>query len=129
MNEIYKKFALSFFIVLGCSLGAYAQSTVSGTVKDGSTNETLAGVNIVVKGLVVGTITDLNGQFKLNLTQSPPFTLSFSFIGFASQELQITEANTTGLEIVMEEQYMLGQEVVVSASRVEESILQSPVTI
>ncbi len=129
MNEIYKKFALSFFIVLGCSLGAYAQSTVSGTVKDGSTNETLAGVNIVVKGLVVGTITDLNGQFKLNLTQSPPFTLSFSFIGFASQELQITEANTSGLEIVMEEQYMLGQEVVVSASRVEESILQSPVTI
>lgn len=129
MNEIYKKFALSFFIVLGCSIGAYAQSTVSGTVKDGSTNETLAGVNIVVKGLVVGTITDLNGQFKLNLTQSPPFTLSFSFIGFASQELQITEANTTGLEIVMEEQYMLGQEVVVSASRVEESILQSPVTI
>lgn len=129
MNKIYKKFALSFFIALGCTLGAYAQSTVSGTVKDGGTNEALAGVNIVVKGLVVGTITDLNGQFKLDLTQSPPFTLSISFIGFATQEVQITDANTTGLEIVMEEQLMLGQEIVVSASRVEESILQSPVTI
>ncbi|MEZ4944309.1 MAG: TonB-dependent receptor [Cyclobacteriaceae bacterium] len=129
MYKIYKKFALSFFVVLGCTLGAYAQSTVSGTIKDGSTNESLAGVNIVVKGLVVGTISDLNGQFKLDLTQNPPFTLSFSFIGFANQEVQITEANTTGLEIVMEEQFMLGQEVVVSASRVEESILQSPVTI
>ncbi|MFZ1808206.1 MAG: TonB-dependent receptor [Cyclobacteriaceae bacterium] len=129
MYKIYKKFALSFFIVLGCSLGAYAQSTVSGTITDGSTNESLAGVNIVVKGLVVGTISDLNGQFKLDLSQSPPFTLSISFIGFATQEIQITDANTTGLEIVMEEQFMLGQEVVVSASRVEESILQSPVTI
>ncbi|MEQ8361442.1 MAG: TonB-dependent receptor [Cyclobacteriaceae bacterium] len=129
MYKIYKKFALSFFVVLGCSLGAYAQSTVSGTIKDGSTNESLAGVNIIVKGLVVGTISDQDGQFKLDLSQSPPFTLSFSFIGFASQEVQITDANTTGLEIVMEEQFMLGQEVVVSASRVEESILQSPVTI
>lgn len=129
MNKIYTKFALAFFVVLGSTLGAYAQSTVSGTVKDGSTNESLAGVNIIVKGFVVGTISDQNGNFQLSLNQSPPFTLSFSFIGFASQELQITEANTTGLEIIMEEQSLLGQEVVVSASRVEESILQSPVTI
>lgn len=129
MYKIYKKLALSFFVLLGCTLGAMAQSTVSGTVKDGSTNEPLAGVNIVVKGFVVGTISDLNGEFKLDLSQSPPFTLSFSFIGFASQEVQVTDASTTGLEIVMEEQLMLGQEVVVSASRVEESILQSPVTI
>ncbi|MBX2941205.1 MAG: TonB-dependent receptor [Cyclobacteriaceae bacterium] len=129
MNKIYTKFALAFFVVLTSTLGAFAQSTISGTVKDGSTNESLAGVNIVVKGLVVGTISDLNGQFKLNLSQSPPFTLSFSFIGFATQELQITNANTTGIEITMEEQSMLGHEVVISASRVEESILQSPVTI
>lgn len=129
MHNTYTKFALAFFVVLASTVGAFAQSTVSGTVKDGSTNEPLAGVNIVVKGLVVGTISDLNGQFKLEITQNPPFTLSFSFIGFATQEMQITDANTTGIEISMEEQSLLGQEVVVSASRVEESILQSPVTI
>ncbi|MEQ9591397.1 MAG: carboxypeptidase-like regulatory domain-containing protein, partial [Cyclobacteriaceae bacterium] len=129
MDKLYTKYVLTFFVVLICAFGAMAQSTVSGTIKDASNNEPLAGVNIVVKGLVVGTISDQNGQFNLNLSQSPPFTLSFSFIGFATQELQITDANTTGIEISMEEQLMLGQEVVVSASRVEESILESPVTI
>lgn len=129
MKRIYAKLALSFLIVLSVSVFANAQTTVEGTIKDGSTNEPLAGVNIVVKGLVVGTISDLNGQFKLNLNQSPPLTLSVSFIGFRTQEIQITQAQTTGLEISMEEQLLLGQEVVISASRVEESILESPVTI
>lgn len=129
MHKTYTKFALSFFVVLSCTVGVFAQSTVSGTIKDGSTNETLAGVNIVVKGSVVGTISNQNGEFKLEINQNPPFTLSFSFIGFATQELQITEASTTAIEISLEEQSLLGQEVVVSASRVEESILQSPVTI
>ncbi|MEQ8302647.1 MAG: TonB-dependent receptor [Cyclobacteriaceae bacterium] len=129
MDKLYAKYVLTFFVVLICAFGAMAQSTVSGTIKDASNNEPLAGVNIVVKGLVVGTISDQNGQFNLDLSQNPPFTLSFSFIGFATQELQITDANTTGIEISMEEQLMLGQEVVVSASRVEESILESPVTI
>lgn len=129
MKRIYAKLALSFLIVLSVSVFAQAQTTVEGTVKDGTTNEPLAGVNIVVKGLVVGTISDLNGQFKLEINQSPPLTLSISFIGFRTQEVSITEANTTGLDITMEEQLLLGQEVVVSASRVEESILQSPVTI
>src|SRR5690606_6516651 len=50
-------------------------------------------------------------------------------VGYASQEVEITDANATNLDIKMSEQTMLGQEVVVSASRVEESILQSPVTI
>ena len=108
---------------------AFAQSTVSGTVKDGESGETLAGVNIVVKGRVIGTTTDSKGQFNLTLGQAPPFTISLSFIGYATQEIEIKDANTAGLEVALAEQFLLGQEVVVSASRVEESILKSPVTI
>jgi iron complex outermembrane receptor protein len=52
----------------------------------------------------------------------------YSFIGFATQEVEVTNAETK-LDISLEEQTLLGQEVVVSASRVEESILKSPVTI
>ncbi|MCX8492494.1 MAG: TonB-dependent receptor, partial [Cyclobacteriaceae bacterium] len=78
---------------------------------------------------VIGTISDGKGEFYLKVNQAPPLTLVFSFIGFRSQELEIKDANTVGLEITLEEETLLGQEVVVAASRVEESILKSPVTI
>lgn len=121
-------FSLILLVSLGTA-GAMAQTTISGTVTDGDTKETLVGVNIVVKSKVIGTITDLSGQFSLNVNQEPPFTLVFSMVGFQSKEVEITSANTSGLNVELFEQTMLGQEVVISASRVEESILQSPVSI
>ncbi len=119
---------LGFFISFS-QLNAQSTTSISGKVTESETNEALIGVNILVKGKVIGTITDLNGDFNLTINQPPPLTLVFSMIGFASQEIQITENEVTGLQVELEEQTMLGQEVVVSASRVEESILQSPVTI
>ncbi|MBS1508620.1 MAG: TonB-dependent receptor [Bacteroidetes bacterium] len=127
MNKFYMKMLLPLLLLAG-SAQLLAQSVISGTVKDGSTQETLAGVNIVVKGKVVGTITDSDGKYTLKVAQAPPFTLTFSFIGFRTQEVEIKEANTT-YDLTMEEESLLGQEVVVSASRVEENILKSPVTI
>jgi len=128
MKKFYKRSLLSVLMVLAGVTSAVAQSTVSGKVKD-TAGEGLSGVNIVVKGTVTGTITNNNGDFSLKVSQAPPFTLSFSFIGFQSQELEIKDANTSNIDITLEEQTLLGQEVVVSASRIEESILKSPVTI
>ncbi len=118
-------FAFIFTLISGSML---AQTTISGTVTDGGTGEPLAGVNIVVKGKVIGTISDAQGKFYLEVNDNPPMTLTFSFIGFETLEREITENNTT-LNISLAEQTMLGQEIVVSASRVEESILESPVSI
>lgn len=121
------------FGVVGFS--AAAQTNISGTVKDAASGEGLGGVNVIVKGRVVGTITDINGNFKLTVKDAPPFVLVFSFVGFSTQELEIRattpdqKGNNENIEIKLEEQTLLGQEVVVSASRVEESILQSPVSI
>lgn len=126
MNKLYKRFLLPALFVL-CAGTAWAQTTISGTVKD--TAGPLAGVNVVVKGTVQGTITNSKGEFSLRVNQVPPLTLSFSFVGFATQEIEVKDANTSGLDVTLEEQTLLGQEVVVSASRVEESILKSPVTI
>lgn len=113
------------------SIALYGQSstTISGKVVDGATGETLPGVNIRVKDKVVGTITTAQGDFSLTVNQAPPVTLIFSFVGYKPQELDVNQANLSGIEIRMEEQVLFGQEVVVSASRVEESILQSPVSI
>lgn len=118
---------LVLFLVCHYALGQV--TSITGKVVESSTNDPLIGVNVLVKGKVLGTITDMNGEFNLRVNQDPPLTLVFSMVGFASQERIITESNASGVNIQLEEQMFLGQEVVVSASRVEESILQSPVSI
>ncbi len=130
MNKLYRKaLLLALFWLCGAAALMAQTTSVSGTVKDGGTGDALAGVNIVVKGRVIGTISNTSGEYSLKVNQAPPFTLVFSFIGFATQEIEIKDANTPALDINLEEQTLLGQEVVVSASRVEESILKSPVTV
>lgn len=104
------------------------QTRVAGTVVD-TDNEPLPGVNVTVRGKIVGTSTDSDGNFQLTINQDPPVTLVFSIVGFKTQEVEITSATRTDLRITMEEQTIMGQDVVVSASRVEESILEAPVTI
>ena len=105
------------------------QTVISGTVYDNTTGKILPGATIKVKDKLVGTITQTDGGFKITINQSPPLKLIFSYVGFKSQEVSITKANTSGLDIRLEEQVLSGQEIVVSASRIEESILTSPVTI
>jgi iron complex outermembrane receptor protein len=127
MNILYK--GMGAMLMVFSSIAVFAQTSVSGKVTDAVSGEPIAGVNIVVKGRVIGTVTGANGEFSLKANDAPPITLVLSFIGYRSQEIQVADANTTGLEIKLEEQTVLGQEIVVSASRVEESILQSPVSI
>jgi outer membrane receptor protein involved in Fe transport len=119
----------TFLILVSLGTGqVFAQTTISGTVIDADSKETLVGVNIIVKGKVIGTISDLSGKFNLSVNQEPPFTLVFSMVGFTSKEVEVT-GGISNLEIELAESTILGQEVVISASRVEESLMQSPVSI
>jgi iron complex outermembrane recepter protein len=128
MKKLYK--GLFFFTVILCfGFSAVAQTMISGKVTDAGNGESIAGVNIVVKGRVVGTVTDVDGNFSLKVNEPPPFTLTISFVGYRSTEVEVTQPTTTDLQVKIEEQTILGDEVVVSASRVEESILESPVSI
>ncbi len=105
-----------------------AVTEVSGQVLDVN-GEPLAGVNVRVKDKLVGTTTDGNGMFSLSVKQDPPLTLVFSIVGFQTEEVDISDSNTSDLEVRMQERTFLGEELVVSASRVEQSILKSPVSI
>jgi len=120
---------LALFCVVSLSK-IYAQepTVISGTVTDAETKESLIGVNILVKGTIQGTVTDVSGKFSLKITRALPVTLAISIIGYQSKEIEITGANSS-MAITLDAQAMLGQEVVVSASRVEESVLQSPVSV
>ncbi|MFB9864119.1 TonB-dependent receptor [Rufibacter immobilis] len=101
---------------------------ISGRVTDQANKEPLPGVSVYVRGTVTGTATNGNGEFTLKTKLKFPFTLVVSLVGFQPQEFEITEPGSR-LDIALVTQTLLGKEVVVSASRVEESILKSPVAI
>jgi len=127
--EKFKAYGLIFTAIFQLSITAIAQETIlSGHVKDGNTGEPLIGVNITVKDKLAGTITDYSGDFTFKTRTRPPFILIFSSVGYETFEIEIP-GSENNLIIEMTEQSILGQEIVISASRVEESILQSPVSI
>ena len=120
---------LILFGFLFLPLVSFSQTQISGVVLDKDNREPLIGVNVVVKGTVLGTVTDFYGKFNLSVQAAPPITLSITSIGYNGQEIEINDANIMGLEIILEESVEIGQEIVVSASRIEERILESPVSI
>ncbi|MEO1652081.1 MAG: TonB-dependent receptor [Bacteroidota bacterium] len=129
MKHAFTKFLLVILLPTFLSMGmAYAQTTVSGTVTDMDTGEPLIGVNIAIKGKVTGTTTGVDGTFSLSTNTPPPFTLTISSVGFKAQELEVT-GSRSGIQLVLEAVTIAGQEVVISASRVEEGVLESPVAI
>jgi iron complex outermembrane receptor protein len=101
---------------------------VSGTVTDLEQKTALAGVSVLIKGAVTGTTTDKSGKFKLRSRLKFPFTLVFSSIGFKTQEFEVRDIGNN-LNIELASQTVLANEVVITASRVQESILKSPVAI
>ncbi len=109
---------------------AFAQTvtTVTGNVKNSKTKESVAAVSVMIKGATSGAYTDEKGNFKFTTTQSPPFTLIISSVGFEAKEVAY---NTSGAAVNVElnVSYALGQEIVVAASRTPQRILESPVSI
>jgi outer membrane receptor protein involved in Fe transport len=129
MNKIFTKITFVLFLLLTTTAVVYAQSTiVSGSVNDKLTNEPIPGVSVTIKGKSVGASTDLKGQFSFSTTEKAPFVLLVNFIGYAPVEREIS-GSSTNLSFQLETAAILGQEVVVSASRTPERILESPVTI
>jgi outer membrane receptor protein involved in Fe transport len=126
MKYILSLLLLGNFLVP--SVIAPAQTTLTGSVQDKGTGQRMVGVNIIIKGCVTGTVTDGKGQFSLQTSQPLPLTLSVSAIGYEKQEVPVPDAGQP-VQIALAPQTTLMQEVVVSASRVEESSLRAPVTI
>jgi outer membrane receptor protein involved in Fe transport len=85
-------------------------------------------VGINFKATTSGTATDNAGKYNFSTSQKAPFTLVISYLGYISVEKQIT-GNTSNLDVELEQTALLGQEVVISASRTPERILESPVSV
>ncbi|WP_426491612.1 TonB-dependent receptor [Hymenobacter sp. 102] len=131
MKHLLSSFLLVPALVAASATGLHAQEaliSVSGTVREKTTGEPLPGVSVIVKGGTTGTLSDGNGQFALKAKLRFPFTLVFNTLGYESRELEIASGSQP-ISVQLESKAVSMNEVVVSASRVEESRLTSPVAI
>lgn len=83
--------------------GEQQQFTVSGTIRDASTGEPMAGVTILVKGTTTGRLSDENGRFTIPLPAREA-VLQFSFIGYSTQEINVTAGSVINVNMTTEEQ-------------------------
>lgn len=115
------------FLLFAVSSISYAQFTAKGTVKDAG-GETLIGVTVIVKGTALGTQTNIDGEFEIRVPNSPA-ELEFSFIGYATQTVDVTDASGR-LDIVMAEESTQLSEVVITgwATSVKRSNLANAVS-
>src|ERR1035437_3010469 len=99
VQRVKKRFLNKYVIlaIMLCSFGlASAQNSdgkVTGTVLDESNGEPLIGVNIMMKGSLQGTMTDLNGVFTIKAKIGE--TLRVSYIGYSAQNVKVTGSNLT----------------------------------
>jgi TonB-linked SusC/RagA family outer membrane protein len=109
-TDVFKKgIMLALFLFLSVSFVAFSQEVqVTGTVTDPA-GEPLPGVNIIVQGTATGTITNVDGVYKIEVPGDA--TLKFNFIGFESQEIPVDNRQT--IDVVLQEELMSLDEVVV----------------
>jgi len=89
---------------------SFAQQIIKGTVKAGDTGEKLPGANVTVKGTTRGTITDLEGNYQIEVKPCDKI-LVFSFVGFEDTEVEI--ANQKVIDVTLKLKSTQLQEVVV----------------
>ncbi|MDR3118185.1 MAG: TonB-dependent receptor [Mediterranea sp.] len=96
-----KKLIAAFLTILVCSFPLYGQAQtrpVSGIVLSEEDGRPIAGASVVAKGTTVGTITDADGKFKLNVPQATQ-TIVFSYIGTITQELPLRAEYNVSLKL------------------------------
>lgn len=120
---------MAFLFCLLSGFSAVAQ-TVTGRVTSGDDNQPLPGVSIVVKGTNAGTTSRADGTYSINV--QPSSTLTFSFIGYATQEIAVANGNgqpRTKLDVTMLAGDRTLNEVVVTALGIKKDVRNIGVSI
>lgn len=100
MRKIYRSIFRLGFLMLGFCLSTHlsAQRTISGTVTDASTGETLIGANVFVKDANTGTVTDFDGYFSLVVPEGYDI-VTFSYTGYQAVEVTLTAENVVNIDL------------------------------
>lgn len=101
---------LTIVFAVFISADANGQHTVSGTVIDASTSESLPAVNILIQGTTRGTTSNADGEYEITVESSAD-TLVFSYVGFESQEVPIE--GRSEIDVSLQPVALVGEDVVV----------------
>ncbi|WP_455081246.1 SusC/RagA family TonB-linked outer membrane protein [Prevotella melaninogenica] len=126
MKQVKCKFPvriLTLLLGLFLSVSAFAQSTITGQVKD-ATGEPVIGASVLINGTSNGTVTDLDGNFSVNV--QPGATLTISYIGFQKQ--QVAAANGMVITLQEDQAQQMNEVVVIGYGAVKKSDLTGSVT-
>lgn len=108
MNHQIKRASMALLLSVFCFV-AYAQKTITGTVKDAS-GEPMIGVSVIVDGTTIGGVTDFDGNFTIQ-NVSEKAVLKISYIGFKEQKISVAGKNS--INVTMQEDAAALDEVVV----------------
>ncbi|MDR3251512.1 MAG: carboxypeptidase-like regulatory domain-containing protein, partial [Tannerella sp.] len=120
-----KRNLATLFMVFLPSLLFAQTNMVSGTVTENG--DGLPGVNILEKGTTNGAISDISGNFRIELTQSPSI-LVFSMVGMATQEKTVTSGDNINI-VLSEDVWQLEQVVVTGYSSQKKADLTGAVSV
>lgn len=123
------KGVLSIAITLLFSTAIMYAGTIKGKVTD-TNGKALIGANVVLLGTNWGAATDTEGNYEIENVPNGSYTIAFSFIGYQSHQEEITVADgTIEKNASLTETQIVGEQVIVSASRKPEKITEAPATI
>ena len=108
MNHQIKRASMALLLSVFCFM-AYAQKTVTGTVKD-ATGEPMIGVSIIVDGTTIGGVTDFDGNFTIKDVPENG-VLKISYVGFKDQKISV--AGKSSIDVTLQEDAMGLDEIVV----------------
>lgn len=106
--------------------------SITGIVSDVKTQEPLAGVNVILRGTVRGATTDVQGKYMLTGIPAGIFDISFSLIGYTTQTIQkvsVQPDTTLYLDVSLTQAPIRTEQVVITASRREQSLRDVPVSV
>lgn len=123
--NIYSRLSLMLLLCFGLSSVAVSQNTITGKIMDDS-GEALIGANILIKGTSIGTISDIDGSFSISSSRALPITLVASYTGYSATEVTVTDRQPISITLT---EGILGDQIVISASRKREKVQEAPASI
>ncbi|SMD46139.1 TonB-linked outer membrane protein, SusC/RagA family [Aquiflexum balticum DSM 16537] len=118
MKKKITVFVLFFLAVISMSPDIYAQdNAIKGKVTSRDDGQPLPGVTVLVQNTTIGTVTDIDGNYSINVP-SGSNVLTFSFIGFVGQSVDINNRSTIDVVMVTDTRQL--SEVVVTAFGIEQ---------
>ena len=126
MKNILNKYYLAFMAVILFG-SVYSQTQISGSVMDSGSMEAIPGVNVIIDGTNIGTVTDFDGNFVINTSQDAPLTLIVSYVGYSAERVDVTSASQN-INVMLSAGQNL-EEIIVSASRRAQKVTDAPASV